>query len=706
MATPVTLLLGRLQNYSDALIVVLILMILGAMVLPIPPLMLDILLTTSITFSLVMLMETVYVKNPLDISSFPSLLLIATLFRLSLNVATTRRILLHGHEGPDAAGTLIQSFGDFVVGGNYIVGIIVFIVLVTINFIVITKGTERISEVGARFTLDAMPGKQMSIDADLNAGTIDELEAKRRREEIANEADFYGAMDGSSKFIRGDAVAGIIITLINIIAGIAIGVFQRDMSVETAASNFTLLTIGDGLVSQIPALLTSTAAGLMVTRAVSEANLGREIFSQLTGYPKALYMAAGALVIVGIIPGMPLVPFALLASLIASAAYFMQQNMKVQEKEEAEARAKSLLKETREPEAKPEEMVTQPEMISLEIGYGLIPYVEETQNGEIVKRIKTLRKQLSKELGLIVPLIHIKDNLELKSGEYRVLIKDVEIARGMVEIDRELAIDTGATKGTLEGTPTKDPTFGLNAYWIDPAQKDKAKMYGYTVVDIPTVLVTHISETIKQNAYEILGRAETKELVDLLAKKYPIVKELVPEQVPLNILHRVLQNLLREHVPIKDLLSIIESLSDNVASTGDIELLTELARQSVARHITAQYLKDGQLYAVTLGPETEYVVSTKIKENEGAMPAFDPMLIQQLVKGMTGYMEQFMVHSATPVLLTTATTRRYIQKIIEPYLSNVAVLAYSEIDSKVKMNILGQIEAVGAEAAKGEAGES
>lgn len=706
MATPVTLLLGRLQNYSDALIVVLILMILGAMVLPIPPLMLDILLTTSITFSLVMLMETVYVKNPLDISSFPSLLLIATLFRLSLNVATTRRILLHGHEGPDAAGTLIQSFGDFVVGGNYIVGIIVFIVLVTINFIVITKGTERISEVGARFTLDAMPGKQMSIDADLNAGTIDELEAKRRREEIANEADFYGAMDGSSKFIRGDAVAGIIITLINIIAGIAIGVFQRDMSVETAASNFTLLTIGDGLVSQIPALLTSTAAGLMVTRAVSEANLGREIFSQLTGYPKALYMAAGALVIVGIIPGMPLVPFALLASLIASAAYFMQQNMKVQEKEEAEARAKSLLKETREPEAKPEEMVTQPEMISLEIGYGLIPYVEETQNGEIVKRIKTLRKQLSKELGLIVPLIHIKDNLELKSGEYRVLIKDVEIARGMVEIDRELAIDTGATKGTLEGMPTKDPTFGLNAYWIDPAQKDKAKMYGYTVVDIPTVLVTHISETIKQNAYEILGRAETKELVDLLAKKYPIVKELVPEQVPLNILHRVLQNLLREHVPIKDLLSIIESLSDNVASTGDIELLTELARQSVARHITAQYLKDGQLYAVTLGPETEYVVSTKIKENEGAMPAFDPMLIQQLVKGMTGYMEQFMVHSATPVLLTTATTRRYIQKIIEPYLSNVAVLAYSEIDSKVKMNILGQIEAVGAEAAKGEAGES
>lgn len=675
------------------------------MVLPIPPLLLDIMLTTSITFSLVMLMETVYIKNPLDISSFPSLLLIATLFRLALNVATTRRILLHGNEGSDAAGSLIQSFGDFVVGGNYVVGIIVFIVLVTINFIVITKGTERISEVGARFTLDAMPGKQMSIDADLNAGTINEVQARKRREEIANEADFYGAMDGASKFIRGDAVAGIVITLINIIAGIAIGVFQHNMSVGTAASNFTLLTVGDGLVSQIPALLTSTAAGLMVTRAVSEANLGREIFMQLTSYPKALFMAAGALMIVGLIPGMPFIPFALLAGLIASAAYFMRISMRQQDDLEAEERAKSLLKTT-EPEERPEEMVTQPEMITLEIGYGLIPYVEESQNGEIVKRIKALRKQLSKELGLIVPLIHIKDNLELKPGEYRVLIKDVEIAGGEVDVDRLLAIDTGATKGELEGTPTKDPTFGLNAFWIEPPQKDKAKMYGFTVVDIPTVMVTHISETIKQHAYAILGRAETKELVDLLAKKYAIVKELVPEPVPLNILHRVLQNLLRENVPIKDLLSIIESLSDNVASTGDIDLLTELVRQQVARHITAQYVKGGTLTALTLGPETEYLLSTKIKEHEGAMPAFDPSLIQGLVRGVSEYLERFVVHNTQPVLLTSATTRRFVRKLLEPYLSNVAVLSYSEIDSKEKMNILGQIEAVAAQTAQGAAGES
>lgn len=705
MAAVTGQLLGRISQYSDAIIVVLILAILGAMVLPLPPMLMDIMLTASITFSLVMLMETVYIKNPLDISSFPSLLLIATLFRLSLNVATTRRILLHGNEGPDAAGTLIESFGSFVVGGNYIVGIIVFIVLVTINFIVITKGTERISEVGARFTLDAMPGKQMSIDADLNAGTIDEIEAKKRREEISNEADFYGAMDGASKFIRGDAVAGIVITLINIIAGIAIGVFQHNMDVGTAAGNFTLLTVGDGLVSQIPALLTSTAAGLMVTRAVSEANLGREIFLQLTGYPKALFMAAGALTIVGLIPGMPLLPFAFLALLIGSAAYFMKLSMQQQKREEEESRAKSLMKKS-EPKESAEEMLTQPEMISLEIGYGLIPFVEESQNGEIVKRIKSLRKQLSKELGLLVPLVHIKDNLELKSGEYRVLIKDVEIARGEVEVDRMLAIDTGTTKGELEGTQTTDPTFGLNAYWIDAVQKDKAKMYGYTVVDIPTVLVTHISETIKQNAYAILGRAETKALVDLLAKSYPIVKELVPEQVPLNILHRVLQNLLREHIPIKDLLSIIESLSDNVAATGDIEILTEMVRQSLSRMITSQYLKNGQLTAVTLGPETEYLLASMLKESEGSAPALNPQIVQQLVSGLTGYMERFMVQGATPVLLTTATARHYVQKIIEPYLSNVAVLSYSEIDSKVKMNILGQIEAVAEKTSKGEAGES
>lgn len=691
MAEAITVFFEKIQKHSDAIIVVLILAILASMVLPIPTFLLDILLTTSITLSLIILMTTVYIGNPLQISSFPSLLLLATLFRLSLNVATTRTILLHGHEGPDAAGKVIESFGQFVVGGNYIVGVIVFIVLVTINFIVITKGTERISEVGARFTLDAMPGKQMAIDADLNAGIIDEQEAKKRREEIAKEADFYGAMDGASKFIRGDAVAGIIITLINIIGGIAIGVLQHKMDVSTAAANFTLLTVGDGLVSQIPALITSTAAGLMVTRAVSEANLGKEIFTQLTGYPKALYMGAFALVAMGIVPGMPFIPFMILASMIAIVGYMMQLDIQKREKIEAEKKAKEIIEEAKEAET-PEELISQPETITLEIGYSLIPFVDESQNGEIIKRIKSLRKQLSKELGLIIPLVHIKDNLELNPGEYRILIKDIEIAKGEVEPGKVLAIDTGSTKGSIGGKETKEPTFGLKAYWIDENQKDKAKMYGYTVVDIPTVIITHISETIKNHAYEILGRSETKELVETLAKKYPIVKDIVPEQVSYSILHRVLQNLLREKIPIKDLLSIIEALSDNINKTTDPDILTELVRQSLSRLITSLYAKDGKLYAVTLGTKLENYILEKIKEYEGSVPPLDPLILQQIIHQMTNYVEQFILNGATPVLLTSANIRRYIKRIIEPYLSNVAVISYTEIDPKVKLNILGKVE--------------
>lgn len=420
--------LAKANKYTDAILIVLIITILASLVLPVPPLLLDILLTTSITFSMLILMVTVYIGNPLQLSSFPSLLLLATLFRLSLNVASTRRILLHGHEGPDAAGHVIQAFGQFVVGGNYVVGIIVFVVLVVINYIVITKGTERISEVAARFTLDAMPGKQMSIDADLNSGLIDEKEAQRRRQEIQREADFYGAMDGATKFIRGDAVAGIIITLINIIGGIIIGMVQRGMDFQSALSNFTILTIGDGLVSQIPALITSTAAGLMVTRAASEMDLGKEITSQLTGYPKALFMASGAIFLMGIVPGMPSIPFLILSSILLSIGYFMSISIKEKEKIEKEEKAKELIKSL-EQEEKIEDYIPQPEILGFEIGYALIPYVDEQQGGDVPKRIKALRKQLTKELGIIIPLVHIRDNLELKPNEYRILIKGVEVSK-------------------------------------------------------------------------------------------------------------------------------------------------------------------------------------------------------------------------------------------------------------------------------------
>ncbi len=686
----------KIQKHSDIIVIVLILAILGAMILPVPPFLLDILLTASITFSLVILMATIYINNPLELASFPSLLLLATLFRLSLNVATTRRILLHGHEGPDAAGQVIKAFGEFVVGGNYIVGIIVFIILVTINFIVITKGTERIAEVAARFTLDAMPGKQMAIDADLNAGLIDEEEAKRRREQIQKEADFYGAMDGAAKFIRGDAIAGIIITLINIIGGIAIGVFQHGMDFATALKTFTILTVGDGLVSQIPSLITSTAAGLMVTRAVAKENLGSEIVKELLSFPRALYMASIALFIIGIVPGMPTLPFFFLAAIIGITAYIVQKTMEQKKIEEEEERAKELLKEAEEKEEEsPEELITQPETITFEIGYGLIPYVDESQNGEVVKRIKALRKQLTRELGLIVPLIHIKDNLELSPGEYRILIRGIEVARGEVMPDHFLAIDTGNTKGPIDGIPTKDPAFGLDAYWIKPEEKDKAKMLGYTVVDIPTVLITHLSEVIKKHAHEILGRAETKELVDAVAKKYPIVKEIVPDQVPLNILHRVLQNLLKEGVPIRDLLTIIETLSDNISKTHDPDLLTEFVRQSLNRLITSLYAKNGNLYAVTLSPQIEDEILEKIKNAEGGLPPVEPAFIQNLISQLTKAAEKFVMNQASPVLLTSPAIRRYVKQMIEPYLPNYAVLSYSELDPKVKINIIGRVDANG-----------
>ncbi|WP_456401267.1 flagellar biosynthesis protein FlhA [Persephonella sp.] len=685
---------NKINQYSDAVVVVLIIIILASMVLPVPPFLLDILLTGSITFSIVLLMSTLYVKSPLQLSSFPSLLLIATLFRLSLNVATTRRILLHGNEGPDAAGNVIQAFGQFVVGGNYIVGFIVFLILVTINYIVITKGTERISEVAARFTLDALPGKQMSIDADLNAGVIDEKEAQRRRQELAKESDFYGAMDGASKFIRGDAIAGIIITIVNILGGLAVGVFQHGMDVQTALQIFTLLTVGDGLVSQIPSLITSTAAGLMVTRAVSEENLGREVFSQLTTFPKALYMASGFIFLMGVVPGMPFFPFMLLSALLGITAYMISSLIKEKEKKEAEEKAKELLS-TPEKEEKIEDLIPQPETISFEIGYALIPYVDEAQNGEVVKRIRSLRKQLSKELGLIVPLIHIKDNLELKPGEYRILIRDIEVARGEIVPEKYLAIDTGSTKGKIDGIKTKEPAFGLDAYWIDEDQKDKVKMMGYTVVDIPTVIVTHLSEILKKYAHDILGRNETKELVDNLSKKYPVVRDIIPEQVPLNILHRVLQNLLKEGVPIKDLLTIVETLSDNIVKTNDPEVLTEFVRQSLARMISSMFSKNGEIYALTLSPETEKFILDKVRENEGSLPPIDPMFVQRLINELTKNMEQFVVNQATPVLLTSPAVRRFVRRIIEPYIPNFAVLSYNEIDPKVKLNVLGMVEVHG-----------
>ena len=660
------------------------------MILPIPPFLLDILLTFSITFSLVILMTTVYVKHPLELSSFPSLLLLATLLRLSLNVATTRRILLHGHEGPDAAGSVIKAFGQFVVGGNYVVGIVVFAILVIINYIVVTKGTERISEVAARFVLDAMPGKQMSIDADLNAGLIDEEEARRRREEIAREADFYGAMDGASKFIRGDAIAGIIITLINIVGGLIIGMVQHHMGFSDALKTFTILTVGDGLVSQIPSLITSTAAGLMVTRAAAETDLGHEIFKQLTQYHKPLFMAALTLAVIGIVPGMPTLPFSLLAALVAAVGYMVYKYESLKEVEEAQKRAKELLEKGKE--EKPEDLIVQPEPITLEIGYSLIPYVDESQGGEIVEKIKNLRKQLAKELGIVIPLVHIRDNLELKPNEYRILLRDVEVARGEVEPGKYLAIDTGGVRGSVKGKPTKEPAFGLPAYWVGDEERDRAKLLGYTVVDVPTVIVTHLSEVIKKHAHEIVSRADVKEMVTKLASRYPIVRDMVPEPVSYGLLTKVVQNLLKEGIPVKDLLTIIEAVADNVEKTQDPDLLTEFVRQSLSRLITSLYARDGVLTALSLSPEAEEFILKRVKENDGYLPPLDPVFVQNLVKSVSEGINHFLGRQLIPVILTSPAVRRFVRTILEPYLPNVAVISYSEVEPGVQLNIVGVVD--------------
>ena len=690
MKDTLSLYYSKIYKYSDLVFVLLILAVLASMILPIPPFLLDILLTFSITFSLVILMTTVYVKHPLELSSFPSLLLLATLLRLSLNVATTRRILLHGNEGPDAAGSVIKAFGQFVVGGNYVVGIIVFAILVIINYIVVTKGTERISEVAARFVLDAMPGKQMSIDADLNAGLIDEEEARRRREEIAREADFYGAMDGASKFIRGDAIAGIIITLINIIGGLIIGMVQHHMSFSDAVKTFTILTVGDGLVSQIPSLITSTAAGLMVTRAAAETDLGHEIFSQLTKYHKPLFMAALTLAVIGIVPGMPTLPFSLLAALVASVGYMVYRYESVKAIEEAQKKAKELVEKGRE--EKPEDLIVQPEPITLEIGYSLIPYVDESQNGEIVKKIKNLRKQLAKELGIVIPLVHIRDNLELKPNEYRILLRDVEVARGEVEVGKHLAIDTGGVKGSVKGTPTREPAFGLPAYWVDDSEKDRAKLLGYTVVDIPTVIVTHLSEVIKKHAHEIVSRADIKEMITKLASRFPVVRDMVPEPVSYGLLTKVVQNLLREGIPVKDMLTIVEAIADNIDKTQDPDVLTEFVRQSLSRLITSLYARNGVLTALSLSPEAEDYILKRVKENEGYLPPLDPVFVQNLVKSISEGINHFLKQQLIPVILTSPAVRRFVRMVIEPYLPNVAVLSYGEVEPGVQLNIVGVVD--------------
>ncbi len=663
--------------------------ILSAIVLPVPALLLDLLLALSITFSMTVLVLTTFIKEPLELSAFPSILLLGTLLRLSLNIAAARRILLYGHEGTSAAGHIIEGFGTFVVGGDVVVGLIVFLIFIVINFIVITRGAERVSEVAARFTLDAMPGKQMSIDADLNAGLITEEEAKKRRAQLEQEASFFGAMDGASKFIRGDAIAALIILFLSLVGGLLVGLVFKGMGFSDAIRTYSLLTVGEGLASQIPALMLSTSAGIVVTKSSSKEELGRVLFKEFSKEPRVFLFSSALLVFIGLIPGFPKLPFFFMAGLLGGLYYALSRALKEEELKKLE----ELLKEQKKPptEKREEEVTTQPETIALEIGYGLIPYVDESQGGDVPERIKTIRRQLASEYGVVIPLVHIRDNLRLRPHQYRILIRGIEVDSYEIVPGHWLAIDLGNAREPLQGIETKDPSFKLKAYWIREDQKEKAQKLGYMVVDISTVMITHISETIKKNLHEILGRAEVLELVENLSKKYPkAVQGLVPDVVPVSVLHRVLQNLLREGIPINDLLTILETLADYIEQTRDPDLLTEYVRQRLAKRITRLYSTNGTLYAMILSPKVEAKLTALVQE--GKEEEFLDLLINGLYPKLSQEVTKFTQYQAMPLLITSSSIRRHIRKVLENYMPNLTLLSYNELDRQLNLKVIGVID--------------
>jgi flagellar biosynthesis protein FlhA len=680
-----------ISKNSDMVTAIAVVAILIFMVIPLPSFMLDLLISFNITFALVILLASMYTMSPLELSSFPSILLIITLFRLSLNVASTRIILIYGGEGAMAAGKVINAFGNFVVGGNYLVGIIIFIILVVINFMVITKGAGRIAEVAARFTLDAMPGKQMSIDADLNAGIINEQEARYRREEIAHEAEYYGAMDGANKFVRGDAIAGIIITMANIIGGLAIGVFQNKMSFEDAAQTYTLLTIGDGLVTQIPALIISTSAGIIVSRAGASSNLGSEITSQILYQPRALGISSVVLFGFGIIPGLPLVPFWSLAVLTGGLTLLIHRaSQKKKEMENEEP--------TPEEQAAPvENFDTLPliDTLAIEVGYGLIPLVDSDQDGELLERIKSIRRQVAQEMGIIVPPVHIQDNMRLKPGEYSFLLKGNEIAKAELMTNYCLAMNPGTVSEKIEGISTKEPTYGLPAVWIKESNKESALAKGYTVVDLATVMTTHLSEIVKRYGPEFIGRQEVQQLLDNIKETHPkVVEELIPNLLPLGGVVKVLQNLLKEQVPIRDLLTILEILADWAGATKDLDLLTEYVRHGMARTITNLYkTTDGYVPVITLGHSVETAIVKAIeKTDRGHLFVLDPNIAQKIIKSLTQKIEKFASSSIQPVLVCSSQIRFHFKRLIDQFVPNISVLSYEEILNTVEIQSLGTLE--------------
>ncbi|MFO7985589.1 MAG: flagellar biosynthesis protein FlhA [Desulfatiglandaceae bacterium] len=679
-----------LSNNSEILASIGVVGILILMVIPLPPVILDLLLSFNITFALTVLLVGTYLLRPLDFSSFPSVLLLATLFRLSLNIASTRIILLHGSEGVGAAGNVIKAFGAFVVGGNYVVGAIVFIVLVIINLLVITKGSGRIGEVAARFTLDAMPGKQMSIDADLNAGLIDEEGAKTRRAEVAREADFYGAMDGASKFVKGDAIAGVIITLINIVGGLAIGVLQNKMSFGSAAQTYTLLTVGDGLVTQIPALMISTAAGIVVSRAGSESALGKEVVSQILNQPRALAVASAVLFGFALVPGLPAMPFMVLSALAGGVAYVIAKTRKVDEEEARAMEAAEAKKSV------PERLEAVPplDVLALEVGYGLIPLVDVEQGGEFLERVKSIRTQLAEEIGIVVPPIHIQDNMKLKPNAYSILLRGNEVGSGELMKNRFLAMNPSGSTENIDGVATQEPTYGLPAFWIKEKDREEALAKGCTVVDLATVLITHVSDIMRRHAHECLGRQEVQKLLDNLKVTNPkVVEELVPNVLPLGAVVRVLQNLLKEQVPIRDLLTILETLADWGPAIKDPDLLTEYVRQSLRRTISNLYQSsEGDISVLTLDQSIEKSIAETVQQSDqGSFLPLEPNLAQTIITRLGQSIEKFTEINRHPVMLCSPQIRPHFKKLVERFVPDLAVLSYNEIVRSAKIQSIGTV---------------
>ncbi len=681
---------------------ILLLIILAMMTLPMPPFLLDMLFTFNITIALVVLCVAVYSMRPLDFAVFPTILLVATLLRLALNVASTRVVLLKGHEGGSAAGKVIESFGEVVIGGNYAVGLIVFIILIIINFVVVTKGAGRIAEVSARFTLDAMPGKQMAVDADLNAGVIDQEQARDRRLEITQEADFYGAMDGASKFVKGDAIAGILILLINLVGGLAIGMMQYELDINAAVERYALLTIGDGLVAQIPALVLSTSAAIMVTRNNSSEMMGQQVMRQMFAGPRALGIAALVLFVMGIVPGMPHLAFLGLALVAAAGAWFIHRYQQPAETEVAETQPAEMAESDVAADAPLAELdwqdVTPVDAIGLEVGYRLIPLVDKTQGGELLARIKGIRKKLSQELGFLVPSVHIRDNLDLPPNEYKISLSGVNVGSADVYPDRDMAINPGQVYGKIQGIETKDPAFGLDALWIERSQKEQAESLGYTVVDSSTVIATHLNSILQSHAHEILGHEEVQQLLTLLSKQSPKLAEELPEIVNSNIVLKVLQNLLAEQVPIRDIRSIAETLAAQGEKSQDSGALTAAVRVALNRVIVQSiYGERAELPVLTLNTDLEQILLKSMQQSvqsgmdqESSM-TIEPKLAESLQKSLVAAAQKQEMGGDPAVLLVAAPLRPMLSRFARYTIDGLKVLSYQEVPDNKQVTVVASV---------------